>query len=358
MASNTLCITGFSKEEAASLQSQFELANARLSNCWSIAPEGEAHVLVIDMDSMYGHMSWLKGHSSGKVTVGVTVGTRAETDHVLTKPVDTETFARLLGDLAGKTPGEAPKPRPAPVAAAPMPVAPAATPTPTPAPAPVAPAPPAPAAAPVSPRNTGSMPAMPADPVRTTGQMRAMPADPVRSTGQMPAMPPLPPADPMLDYYLKPGVLMGPVKAQLPGAPLLVLDPASQTYAGGSALKVFLPYAEAVLREGDFTHIDQIELAAHVKQLGGSQPWARLAWLAGLAVGKGMVLPGTNPNAKFKLVKWPQSEREFPKHFRIATVMMKGPAQLTEIADQSGASLAEVTDFVNANLATGYATVA
>ena len=198
---------------------------------------------------------------------------------------------------------------------------------------------------------------MPANP-RTTGSMPAMPADPVRSTGQMPAMPPLPPADPMLGYYLKPGVLLGPVKAQLPGAPLLVLDPATQTYAGGGALKVFLPYAEAVLQETDFTHIDGVELAGHIKQLGGSQPWSRLAWLAGLAGGKGMVMPGTSPNAKFKLIKWPQSEREFPKHFRIATVMMKGPALLTEIAEQSGATLAEVTDFVNANLATGYAGVA
>jgi len=354
MASKTLCITGFSKEEAASLQSQFEQANARLSNNRSIAPEGEADVLVIDMDSMYGHMSWLKGHSSGKVTVGVTVGNRAETDHVLTKPVDTEAFARLLGELSGKSPGAAPAPRPIPAAVAPEPVAPRpAPPAPAAAPAP-APAP----AAPVNPRTTGSMPAMPADPVRTTGSMKAMPADPVRTTGQMPAMPPAPPADPMLDYYLKPGVLLGPVKAQLPGAPLLVLDPATQTYAGGSSLKVFLPYAEAVLRDGDFTHIDGVELANHVKQLGGSQPWGRLAWLAGLAGGKGKVFPGVNPNAKFKLIKWPQSEREFPKHFRIATVMMKGPALLTEIADQSGASLAEVTDFVNANLATGYAATA
>jgi hypothetical protein len=351
MASNTLCITGFSKEEAASLQSQFEQANARLSNHWSIAPEGDAHVLIIDMDSMYGHMSWLKGHSSGKVTVGVTVGNRSETDHVLTKPVDTGAFLRLLAELAGKAPGDSPAPRPAPAAVAPAPIAAAPAPTPAPTPAP------APAVAPANPRTTGSMAAMPANP-RTTGSMAAMPADPVRSTGQMPAMPPMPPADPMLGYYLKPGVLMGPVKAQLPGAPLLVLDPATQTYAGGSSLKVFLPYAEAILREGDFIHIDGVELAGHVKQLGGSQPWIRLAWLAGLAGGKGMVMPGTSPNAKFKLAKWPQSEREFPKHFRIATVMMKGPASLTEIAEQSGASLAEVTDFVNANLATGYAGVA
>ena len=198
---------------------------------------------------------------------------------------------------------------------------------------------------------------MPANP-RNTGQMSAMPADPARSTGQMQAMPPALPRDPMLGDYLKPGMLSGPVKLQLAGAPLLVLDPGSQTYAGASALKVFLPYAEAVLRESDFSPIDANELAVHVKQLGGSQPWIRLAWLSGLASGKGMVMPGVSPNSRFKLVKWPQSEREFPKHFRIATIMMKGPALLTEIADQTGATLAEVTDFVNANLATGYAEVA
>jgi len=184
--------------------------------------------------------------------------------------------------------------------------------------------------------------------------MAAMPADPVRSTGSMPAMPPSPPADPMLGYYLKPGVLLGPVKAQLPGAPLLVLDPTTQTYAGGSSLKVFLPYAEAILREEDFTHIDGVELAGHVKQLGGSQPWIRLAWLAGLAGGKGMVMPGNSPNAKFKLIKWPQSEREFPKHFRIATAMMRGTGTIEEIAALSAAGMADVADFINAYNALGY----
>jgi hypothetical protein len=34
---------------------------------------------------------------------------------------------------------------------------------------------------------------------------------------------------------------------------------------------------------------------------------------------------------------------------------MKGAATLTEIAEQSGAPLAEVIDYVNASLATGFA---
>ncbi len=54
-------------------------------------------------------------------------------------------------------------------------------------------------------------------------------------------------------------------------------------------------------------------------------------------------------------MKWPQTEREFPKHFRIATAMMKGPATLEEVTATCGVTAAEVADFVNANLATGYA---
>ena len=64
-----------------------------------------------------------------------------------------------------------------------------------------------------------------------------------------------------------------------------------------------------------------------------------------------------DPNSLFKLNKWPQTEREYPKHFRIATVMMKGPSLVSEIAEASGVTQAEVADFINANLATGFAEV-
>ncbi|HIY71561.1 MAG TPA: hypothetical protein H9827_08840, partial [Candidatus Luteimonas excrementigallinarum] len=51
----------------------------------------------------------------------------------------------------------------------------------------------------------------------------------------------------------------------------------------------------------------------------------------------------------------PQTEREFARHFRIATAMMKGPATLAEIVEASGAEPGEAADFINANLATGFA---
>ncbi len=70
------------------------------------------------------------------------------------------------------------------------------------------------------------------------------------------------------------------------------------------------------------------------------------------------LLSGTATDGRYLLKKWPQTEREYPKHFRIATVMMKGPAGVTEIAEASGVGSDEVADFINANLATGYAEVA
>src|SRR5690606_40499573 len=88
---------------------------------------------------------------------------------------------------------------------------------------------------------------------------------------------------------------------------------------------------------------------------GAPQPLLRLVWLGGLVSGEGRLLPGYDPDAKYQLTRWPQTEREFPRHFRIATAMMKGPAKLEEIAATSGIALAEITDFVNANLATGIA---
>jgi hypothetical protein len=67
------------------------------------------------------------------------------------------------------------------------------------------------------------------------------------------------------------------------------------------------------------------------------------------------MLPGFDPEGRFVLSKWPQTEREYPRHFRIATAMMKGPSTVAEIAAASSVPAADVIDFINASLATGFA---
>ena len=292
MTTRSICFAGLSRDEQATVEAAFKQANA--AHRWALANENEAEAVVVDMDSMYGQMSLMKAMSGGKVVVALTAGGRVDTDFKLSRPVTAEGIATLLAELETQAPPVAAEPAPveAPVASAPAP-------EPEPAPA--------------------------------------------------------PPADPHLADYLRPGALKGPVRLQMGDAPAIVLDPAQGVYLGGATLKPLLPYATAIVREADLEPVDPAQLPALATELGGSHPFSRLAWILGLGGFNGSLAPGFNPNDRYKLLKWPQTEREFPRHFRIATVMMKGPALLTEIAELSGASLAEVTDYVNASLAVGVA---
>ena len=360
MPSATLCFTGFSREDLAKAQQLFAQANAEAGGRFELAPEADARILVIDMDSMYGHMTWLKASGSGKTTVGLTSGDRCETDYMIKSPLSAEGMRALLAQLHAGLPAPA-----APVAA--------------PAPAPTAGASIVAAAAAARhtgqqpakpritgqqdamPRTTGQQPAMP----RTTGQQAALPADETgnkqianeylaaMTTAQMAAMGPTVPHEPRISDYLTGNAVRAPVKLQLPGAPVLALDPVSGTYGGSATLKPLLPYIEAVIREGQLEAIDEAEFQRIAKAAGGAQPYMRLLWLCGLTVGGGHLLPGYNVGKKYQLTKWPQIEREYPKHFRLATVMMKGPATVHDIAEQAGVSEAEATAFVNAGLVTG-----
>lgn len=311
MTTRSICFAGLSRDEQATVEAAFKQANA--AHRWALANENEAEAVVVDMDSMYGQMSLMKAMSGGKLVVALTAGGRVDTDFQLARPVTAEGIATLLAQLESQAPPVA-EPEPEPVQAREAPA-----PAPAPEPAPVAEAAPAPEPEPE------------------------------------PEPAPAPPADPRLADYLKPGVLKGPVRLQMGEAPAIVLDPAQGVYLGGTTLKPLLPYATAIVRESDLEPVDPSQLPALATELGGSHPFSRLAWILGLGGHNGSLAPGYNPNDRYKLLKWPQTEREFPRHFRIATVMMKGPALLTEIADLSGASLAEVTDYVNASLAVGVA---
>ena len=145
------------------------------------------------------------------------------------------------------------------------------------------------------------------------------------------------------------------VRLQHPGEPVLLIDPRSRVYHGPATLKPLAPYFSGTFLIEDFATPDAAAWETEAATLGPAQPLSRLQWLGNLLAGGGTLLPGFDPEGNYRLSKWPQTEREYPKHFRIATAMMKGPATLDEIAAASGVSSAEVADFVNANLATGYA---
>lgn len=328
---HTLGITGMDSATEDALRSAFEKARPRLGAAWELAPESTAGHVVVDMDSMYGPMSWIRLHAAGKQVIGLTTGARTQADHLLSRPVDADTLAALLVSISGA----------APVAEPVAPAVPAAFDAPpsssTPAPAPA-----------------DQLPEEQAAPRRDPET--AAPAEPAAALEPAPVVaapaPAAPPSERTLSDWLAPGALSGRWKFQRAGASV-VFDADARTYHGPSALKALTGAFDGTVTRDDFEAIPGDAWAGAAT--GDAQPLLRLQWLGALLAGKGALLPGYDAAGQYRLVKWPQTEREYPRHFRIATAMMKGPATLAETAAASGVPIEEVADFVNANLATGYA---
>src|SRR3546814_8851983 len=57
---------------------------------------------MVDMDIMYGPMSWLRLHAAGKQLIGLTTAQRTQTDFRLGRPFDSHSFSVLLRDVASE----------------------------------------------------------------------------------------------------------------------------------------------------------------------------------------------------------------------------------------------------------------
>jgi hypothetical protein len=347
----TFGLTGMDAATETSLKSAFAEASMRLGGRWPLVSEQDATHVVVDMDSMYGPMSWLRLHGAGKVVIGLTSSPRTQTDFRLGKPFNSESVAELLQHIA--PPGDA---------AAPHGI--------TPAPAPQDQLPEE-LAKPVNEEVTAPDQRPSAAVAATLDTPAARPAPPVQAPSAAPPAPsatapvietpvtppaPAPQAkrDRTLIDWLAPGQLRGRVRLQRDGT-IVWMDLDEHVYFGPTTLKPLTSHVESVLESADFTGVDAATWSRETSGLGQPQPLARLLWFCALHTGRGQLMPGFDPSARYRLLKWPQTEREFPKHFRIATAMMKGPATLDEVTAACGVTLAEVADFVNANLATGYA---
>lgn len=346
----TLGITGMDGATESELQAAFKAANADTGNRWTLVRGDDADYVLIDMDSLYGPMSWLRLHAAGRKVIGLTDGERSQTDYRLPRPVGARDLAVLLSEIAAEA-GAAPAPQAAPVAAAPAAAAddgaesPPAGSTPAPSPADTLPAA---QAAPVD-ITEAAPPLAPA--------MAAVVEPPAPAPEPEPEPEPAPPvaADRTLHDWLAGGDLPPRLRLQRDGQPNLLLDTIAKTWHGPVALKSVAPVFAGTWRREDFGAPDDATWASEAAALGEAQPLSRLHWLGGLVSGGGQLLPGLDPDGQYRLKKWPQTEREYPKHFRIATAMMKGPASVAEVAEASGVAREDVCDFVNANLATGYA---
>jgi hypothetical protein len=310
------------------------------------------------MDSMYGPMSWLKLHGAGKTVIGLTSAPRTQTDFHLPKPCSVTGLANVLSAIVGQAADPLAEAAKAELKAERAPAEPDLTeavsiPGPDAAPPPAVPPTPAaaPPAAPVVAAPSGATPApAPQDQLPEEQPLAAEPEAPPPEPA-----PPAPARDPVFSDWLAPGKLAGRRRYQRGDGPALLIDADARQYHGPSSLKPLEGYFDGKVDEGEIAEVDDAAWSGEAAKLGDAQPLSRLAWYGGLLSGRGALMPGFPEDAQYRLTKWPQTEREFPRHFRIATAMMKGPATLGEIAEASGVPVSDVADFVNANLATGFA---
>lgn len=337
----TFGFTGMDPSTEAALRAAFEGANARLGKPFVLVPEGQADHVVVDMDSMYGPMSWLRLHGAGKKVIGLTSAPRTQTDFRLPQPFDADSLADVLSRVAADAGAAAGIPSGM---------------TPAPRPQDALPEERAPARTPAQPKAVAAN--APTDPVEAPTAVEPPSAAAGRTVPAAPTIEPAAPAAPVEPVSLADWLASGrmPARARIErGGQVLLVDTSARQYIGPPALKPLVPAVSGSFNASDFVAVDDASWAREAAALGAAQPLGRLLWFAALQAGGGALMPGFDADGRYRMLKWPQTEREFPKHFRIATAMMKGPATLPEIAEASGVPLADVTDFVNANLATGFA---
>lgn len=326
-----IAVTGASEHDVARIAALLERHRHKLSSSWESTQAADADLLLVDVESMYGQMDWLRARSRGRLVVAYTSASEPlEPDFSLRKPVVSGELVALLNRIsAGLSEGKA-------KAAEAMRPANAETYEPAGAPEP----------------DANPVTAMPA-PTATV-----VPRTPVHESVRAPE-PLATTVAAASETYLIDELLAvltasdGPVRLIHEGLPSIIIDPVRQRWYAGVGLKPLAGWSKQPLRRDELVHLDADEFARATEILP-ALPYTRLVWFAHLARSEGNLDPGLPSGARYRLTRWPQVEREFPKHFRIATSMMRGTGTIEEIAGQSTAGVADVVDFVNAYHALGY----
>ncbi|PJK14642.1 hypothetical protein CO613_05360 [Lysobacteraceae bacterium NML07-0707] len=289
------------------LHEAFWAAAARLQLDLQLRPDADADFVVVDMDSLYGPLSWLQLYNAGVTVIGYTRATRCHTHFRLARDFDEAALEALLAELA------------------------------------------------ILPKS-GSPAAGHAEIVQAlpSGQLERQPAGQVDVAASQSGSLEIEDKTQakLLGHWLASGELRGLLRLQHETTPALVLDMDNAQYYGPRTLKPLLPLFQTPLQPEDFVLVPE---NADLDCSGDEQQLSRLVWFGALLRGAGKLLPQHDATARYRLSKWMQTEREYPKHLRIASALMKAPATIAETARAAMASEAEVADFLNACLAIGSA---
>lgn len=154
-----------------------------------------------------------------------------------------------------------------------------------------------------------------------------------------------------LAWSLAQGTFSSARKLVGPDGAELVVDPENNAYHFEStSLKPLTALLEQPAAAWTPVYSEAVKSA---RAANAAQPLERLRWYAGLMATPGILNRKLSRNERYKLSRWPETEREYPKHFRIAKEMVKEAATVDAIVASSGVSHEEVVDYINASYAAG-----
>ncbi len=147
------------------------------------------------------------------------------------------------------------------------------------------------------------------------------------------------------------GTFSSPRKLVGPDGAELVVDPEKNVYHFEStSLKPLAALLEQPASAWTPIYSEALNAA---RAANPTQPLSRLRWYAGFIATPGILGRKLGRNDRYKLTRWPETEREFPKHFRLAKEMVKDYATVDEIVAASGMTYEEVVDYMNGSFADG-----
>lgn len=154
-----------------------------------------------------------------------------------------------------------------------------------------------------------------------------------------------------LALALASGTFSSPRKLTGPDGAELVVDPEQNSYHFEStSLKPLAVLLEQPASTWTPIYSEALKTARVANPV---QPLGRLRWYAGLIATPGILGRKLIRSERYKLSRWPETEREFPKHFRLAKEMVKDFATVDEIVAASGMPYEDVVDYFNACFADG-----
>ena len=96
-----IAVTGASERDAARIAALLERHRHKLSSSWESAQAADADLLLVDVESMYGQMDWLRARSRGRLVVAYTSASEPlEPEFSLRKPVVSGELVALLNRIS------------------------------------------------------------------------------------------------------------------------------------------------------------------------------------------------------------------------------------------------------------------